>query len=192
MRLYYLFFGPLVLGRSLIPVIPNSVTWKDTSNYNLWEFALKHQKTTTTIHTLISPDYIKVMNLIPMDAPHPLYGDNVNLRTEYLLDYIIPDPPVIFENPWVGLLVMKNLNGKNVIFKKNKDGKIISVNDVEVLETKILNDGIVVFRIADVLFGHREMVQVQRPYYIDKMEPNHHSGRLKLAAAALYKQNCSF
>lgn len=68
-----------------------------------------------------------MVNLVPQDAPHPLYGDTPEvaaLRKEFLLDYLVLEP-FDFQDPRMiqpeGLAV-SNLGGKELIFYVDTNG----------------------------------------------------------------------
>lgn len=153
----------------LVPSIPNNVNRGVTSTYNIWEHALRQQKNAqgqavlrnnVDIRTLLSPNSMLMVNLVPMDAPHPLYSDDYkDLRTEFLLDYMIQES-VSPEDPRMtqpeGLSV-NNLNGKSITFKKNPQGKI-TVEGIDVVKTEMLSDGVNVYTLSNLLFSHQERV----------------------------------
>lgn len=67
------------------------------------------------------------MNLVPQDAPHPLYDDapeNVLLRTEFLLDYLVQDP-INVQDPEISSpegISVTNLAGKKLTFAADPQG----------------------------------------------------------------------
>lgn len=76
---------------------------------------------------MISPHFLSVVNLVPQDAPHPLYQDapeNVALRDEILLDYLVQDPisstDTRLSHP--GGLTVTNLAGHRLTFKATDSG----------------------------------------------------------------------
>merc|ERR1712179_138173 len=130
---------------------------------NIWAHALRKQgeaRSAIVPRTLISPDDMQVVNLVPMDGGHPLYvEENRALRTEFLQDYMIletVDPDDARMSSTDGL-TLENLNGKPLLFKKSDDGKT-SVNGVEVRKQKTLSDGTQTYAINGLLFNHREKV----------------------------------
>ncbi|XP_047483842.1 uncharacterized protein LOC125035460 isoform X2 [Penaeus chinensis] len=152
-----------------VPRIPQLVEEGESSSLlNLWRHALRHQDAAATLRdsrepkTLISPDYFIVMNLVPQDAPHPLYDDapeNVALRTEFLLDYLVQEP-INVQDPEIsspeGISVV-NLAGKKLTFAADAQGKI-SINGVPVEMVEILEDGTQVYTVEDLLFTHKARV----------------------------------
>ncbi|XP_064110018.1 uncharacterized protein LOC135217907 isoform X1 [Macrobrachium nipponense] len=151
----------------VVPQIPIGVELGTVSIFNIWEHALRKQQRAAapredaSVGTLLSPVSFLVVNLVPADAPHPLYCDEYeSLRTEFLLDYMIQEP-VLPSDPKMAApdgLVVTNLNGKEIKFKKDVDGQI-SINGVSVEGTKTVNDGPIVYDISDFLFGHQEKVK---------------------------------
>ncbi|XP_063591584.1 uncharacterized protein LOC134768747 [Penaeus indicus] len=152
-----------------VPRIPQLVEEGESSSLlNLWRHALRHQDATATLRddrepkTLISPDYFIVMNLVPQDAPHPLYDDapeNVALRTEFLLDYLVQDP-INVQDPEISSpegISVTNLAGKKLTFAADPQGKI-SINGVPVEMVEILEDGTQVYTVEDLLFTHKARV----------------------------------
>lgn len=77
--------------------------------------------------TILTPDYITMVNLVPQDAPHPLYGDapeTAALRREFLLDYLVLEP-LDFQDPRMTQpegLVVTNLGGKELAFSMDANG----------------------------------------------------------------------
>lgn len=74
--------------------------------------------------TILSPDYFKMVNLVPQDAPHPLYGDAV-LRTRFLLDHMLgmtvdPNDQRMLTSSGLQTVTMA---GSPITFKKNNNGK---------------------------------------------------------------------
>ncbi|KAK7063055.1 hypothetical protein SK128_028493 [Halocaridina rubra] len=157
-------------GSQLVPQIPDDVQLGITSTYNIWAHALRQQKdsqgqpvtrTDVDIKTLLSPDEWLMINLAPMDGPHPLYSnDNTALRTEFLLDYVIADPvqPNDEKMSQPDGLVVPNLSGKSLTFRKDSEGKI-TVEGIDVTNTKTLSNGITVYTLSNFLFDHRERIQ---------------------------------
>ncbi|XP_042890298.1 uncharacterized protein LOC122265196 isoform X2 [Penaeus japonicus] len=152
-----------------LPRIPQLVEEGESSSLlNLWRHALRHQDASATLRdtrepkTLVSPDYFIVMNLVPQDAPHPLYDDapeHVALRTEFLLDYLVLDP-INVQDPEISSpegISVTNLAGKKLTFAADPQGKI-SINGVPVEMVEILEDGTQVYTVEDLLFDHRARV----------------------------------
>ncbi|XP_069986257.1 uncharacterized protein [Penaeus vannamei] len=98
-------------------------------------------------------------NLVPQDAPHPLYDDapkNVALRNEFLLDYLVRDP-INVQDPNIssqGGISVTNLAGHQLSFAADSEGKL-TINGVPVKMIEILSDGTQVYTLADFLFEHR-------------------------------------
>ncbi|XP_045613367.1 uncharacterized protein [Procambarus clarkii] len=153
----------------LVPGIPDSVTLDSTPTYNLWKHALRNQKDDKGQplvsdgpgpKTVLSPASGVLINLVPMDAPHPLYSnDYVDLRTEFLRDYMVseavsPDNAEMLQPE--GLSV-SNLNGNQLTFKKDAKDQI-TVNGVNVVTVQTLSDGIVTYTLDGFLFDHRGRV----------------------------------
>ncbi|XP_068246058.1 uncharacterized protein [Palaemon carinicauda] len=171
-----MWFGPWVLflnlimaeANEIVPQIPNGVELGTVSIYNIWEHALRQQKglavqrENPNIGTILSPEFFLVINLVPQDAPHPLYSDKyASLRTEFLLDYMIQEPVLPDDARMTAPegLVVTNLNGKQIKFQKDGEGNL-SVNGVSVEGTNPVKDGPVVYNISDFLFNHKERVDV--------------------------------
>ncbi|XP_069166597.1 uncharacterized protein [Procambarus clarkii] len=153
----------------LVPGIPDSVTLDNTHIYNLWKHALRNQKDGKGQplvsdgpgpKTVLSPASGEMRNLVPMDAPHPLYSNEYrDLRTEFLLDYMVseavsPDNAEMLQPE--GLSV-SNLNGNQLTFKKDAKDQI-TVNGVNVVTVQTLSDGIVTYTLDGFLFDHRGRV----------------------------------
>lgn len=82
--------------------------------------------------TVLSPDYLKLVTLVPNDAPHPLYDDspqNSELREQFLLDYLVQDP-VSAQDPRLTQpqgLTVSNMGGRDLTFKMDSEGKYYCV-----------------------------------------------------------------
>lgn len=75
----------------------------------------------TAPQTVLSPNFLSVANMVPQDAPHPLYQDapeNVALRDEILLDYLVQDPisSTDIRNSQPDGLTVTNLAGHRLTF----------------------------------------------------------------------------
>ena len=77
---------------------------------------------------MLSPHFRSVTNLVPQDAPHPLFNDapeNEALRDEILLDYLVQDPirstNIHLTQP--GGITVNNLAGHRLTFEINDAGK---------------------------------------------------------------------
>ncbi|KAK8733853.1 hypothetical protein OTU49_006211 [Cherax quadricarinatus] len=150
--------------------IPPLVEQNEASSLiDLWRHALAYQESSTSLTdtadpmTILSPDYLEMVNLVPQDSPHPLYddsADNEALRTQFLLDYLVLEP-VIDQDPRLtepqGLTVT-NLAGKELTFKADKDGNVV-VNNIPVVDHRILPDGTQVYTLGDFLFDHRAKIE---------------------------------
>ncbi|XP_042216510.1 uncharacterized protein LOC121862348 isoform X3 [Homarus americanus] len=154
-------------SKTLVPNIPASVTLETTSLYNLWTHALRQQKDGRGNplradgpgpNTILSPEAGKMVNLAPMDGPHPLYADEyTDLRTEFLLDHMIAEavsPDDARMSRPEGLTV-NNLNGKQLTLKKDASGKI-SVGGITVETFQTLPDGRINYDLSDFLFDHEQ------------------------------------
>ncbi|XP_069166679.1 uncharacterized protein [Procambarus clarkii] len=156
------------VSNTLVPGIPDSVSFKSPLS-GLWNHALRNQKDDKGQpllsdepgpKTVLSPGSLTLMNLVPMDGPHPLYSnEHVDLRTEFLLDYMVseavsPDNAEMLQPK--GLSV-SNLNGNQLTFKKDGEDQI-TVNGVNVDDVETLSDGIVAYTLDGFLFDHQSRV----------------------------------
>ncbi|ROT67369.1 hypothetical protein C7M84_014548 [Penaeus vannamei] len=162
--------GPAAAETTLsLPEIPKLVDEGESSSLiDIWRHALRAQGPSAALRdarepkTLLSPDFLEVVNLVPQDAPHPLYDDapeNVALRTEFLLDYMALDP-IDVQDPKIGSaegLQVTNLAGKTLAFAVDSEGNL-RINNVPVKMIEILSDGTQVYTLADFLFEHRARV----------------------------------
>ncbi|CAL4116443.1 unnamed protein product, partial [Meganyctiphanes norvegica] len=145
-----------------VPSKPTDASFRSSIG-NIWEHALRKQgeaRSAIVPKTLISPDDMQVVNLVPQDAGHPLYVEaNKALRTEFLKDYMILEPidPNDARMSSADGLIVENLSGKSMIFKKSDDGKT-SVNGVEIKRQMTLSDGTQTYSLKGLLFNHREKV----------------------------------
>ncbi|KAK8729381.1 hypothetical protein OTU49_008799, partial [Cherax quadricarinatus] len=157
-------------SNTLVPNIPDSVTLENTSLYNLWQHALRYQVDDQNQElrsdapgpkTILSTNSFKMINLVPMDSPHPLYSNSfIDLRTEFLRDYMISESvsPSDERMQQPEGLSVNNLNGKTLTFKKNSKGDI-SVEGVPVEDVKKVSDEHYVYSLSDFLFNHEERVR---------------------------------
>ncbi|XP_047472752.1 uncharacterized protein LOC125027628 [Penaeus chinensis] len=102
-----------------------------------------------------------MMNLVPQDAPHPLYsGQFTELRKHFLLDHMLAvsidsnDPRMT--SP--GGLPASTLAANDVVFRKDSQGKI-TVNDNPVKEVQTLSDGTVIYELDNILFNYQQRIQ---------------------------------
>ncbi|KAG7156458.1 hypothetical protein Hamer_G020770, partial [Homarus americanus] len=152
----------LKLGR--IPLLVEEM--EASSLLDLWRRALSHQQSPPTFTsdpmTILSPDYLEVMNLVPEDVPNPLFDDSkdsVALVKEFLLDYLVLDPVIDQDSRLARAqgLTLINMAGKELTFRADQDGNIV-VNGVPVVDHQILRDGTQVYTLGDFLFDHRAKV----------------------------------
>ncbi|XP_069986258.1 uncharacterized protein [Penaeus vannamei] len=86
-------------------------------------------------------------------------SENVLLRTEFLLDYLVQDP-INVQDPEISSpegISVTNLAGKKLTFAADPQGKI-SINGVPVEMVEILEDGTQVYTVEDLLFHHKARV----------------------------------
>ncbi|ROT85118.1 hypothetical protein C7M84_021266 [Penaeus vannamei] len=85
-----------------VPPVPRGA--EGTSIYNIWNHHNGRvpavERSESGVGTILSPEYFKVVNLVPQDAPHPLYADS-SLRTRFLADHML------FETPTSHLFTVK-------------------------------------------------------------------------------------
>ncbi|XP_042879626.1 uncharacterized protein LOC122258016 isoform X2 [Penaeus japonicus] len=161
---------------SVIPTISDELRAKAldtraTRFLRLWEYALKVDgqgpgpaiRVNFEAKTILAPGPLAYFNLIPQDASNPLYGKSKPLqalRRKFLLDHLVLDPiettdPKLEEGDGVRALTF---TGKDVYFKKDKQGKI-TVGGVDVQEVTSLKDGTQIYILEDLLFDNRANVQ---------------------------------
>lgn len=81
--------------------------------------------------TVLSPDFLTWVNVVPQDVAHPLYvnsPENVALRTQFLLDYLVQDA-VSAQDPRLTQpqgLTVTNLGGRDLTFLAHDDGNLFS------------------------------------------------------------------
>jgi len=144
-------------------VPPYNTSLEDTGAHdlgNLWQhhFRVADKKTVRTIVTT------SMMNLVPMDAPHPLYSDEdwcTALRVEYINDQLVEtevdhNDPAMAAAPGV---VVTNRNGKELKFRRPMgSGAPTSINDVPVTKVETLSDGTIVYVTGKHLFNWQKRV----------------------------------
>lgn len=81
----------------------------------------------SAVRTLLSPDHFLMANLVPQDAPHPLYsGQFTELRNHFLLDHMLgvsvdsSDPKMTSS----GGLPASTLAANDVVFRKDNQGEV--------------------------------------------------------------------
>ncbi|XP_063604632.1 uncharacterized protein LOC134780088 [Penaeus indicus] len=151
---------------TVVPGRPNSVTLEKSALYYLWNEQMDYQglqpaeRDTRPIGTLLSPGFFHVVNLVPQDAPHPLYVNRyAELRAAFLRDHMLQDTvdPNDSRMKSTNGLTAKTLTGKSVVFKRdNRD--TITVNNVPVESVETLSDGIVSYTLDGVLFDYVQQV----------------------------------
>ncbi|XP_069977118.1 uncharacterized protein [Penaeus vannamei] len=151
---------------SFVPERPASVTLDGCSLFHIWNHAVRRQRTTAQaneppVRTLLSPDAFLMTNLVPQDAPHPLYSSQfTELCKQFLLDHML-DVSVDPNDPRVtspGGLPASTLAANDVVFRKDSQGKI-TVNDNPVKEVETLSDGTVIYTIDNIMFDYRQQIQ---------------------------------
>ncbi|XP_045625557.2 titin homolog isoform X2 [Procambarus clarkii] len=160
---------PAAHNVAVVPEIPQVVEEDDSLPLlNLWRHALWSQDSSLSLRDaqvpmmLLSPDFFTMMNLVPQDVAHPLYDDsdeNVALRTEFLLDYLVQDPLDTHDPRTTAPegITVTNLAGKKLTFKAHADGTV-SVNGIPIETAEELTDGTQVYILTDFLFDHRARV----------------------------------
>lgn len=77
---------------------------------------------------MLSPEFFHVVNLVPQDAPHPLYVNRyAELRAALLRDHMLQDTvdPSDSRMKSNNGLTAKTLTGKSVVFKRDNRGKVV-------------------------------------------------------------------
>jgi len=126
---------------------------------NLWEHHFRVQKSSKKGRTIVTASMI---NMVPMDAPHPLYDDeawSTALRAEFINDAIVEET-VDQDDPLLASgLVVKNRNGKELKFTRPVcAGGPTMVNGVKVMNVETLADGTVIYTLDEHLFNWRPRV----------------------------------
>lgn len=151
---------------TLVPGRPETASLETSALFHLWNEQLDYQgrlpvdRDTGSIGTLLSPAYFHVTNLVPQDAPNPLYVSRyAELRAAFLSDHMLrdtvdPNDPRIKS---VNGLTAKTLTGKSVVFKRDNTDKL-TVNNIPVESVETLSDGIVSYILDGVLFDYVKQV----------------------------------
>ncbi|XP_063604639.1 uncharacterized protein LOC134780093 [Penaeus indicus] len=151
---------------SSVPERPASVTLDGCSFFHIWNHAIRQQRTTvqaneSPVRTLLSPDRFVMINLVPQDAPHPLYSEQfTELCKHFLLDHML-DVSIDSNDPRMtapGGLPASTLAANDVVFRKDSQGKI-TVNDNPVKEVQTLSDGTVIYTLDNILFNYQQRIQ---------------------------------
>ncbi|XP_037797514.1 uncharacterized protein LOC119592670 isoform X2 [Penaeus monodon] len=151
---------------TVVPGRPESVSLEKSALYYLWNEQLDYQgvlpaeRDTRPIGTLLSPEFFHVVNLVPQDAPHPLYVNRyAELRAALLRDHMLQDTvdPSDSRMKSNNGLTAKTLTGKSVVFKRDNRDKI-TVNNIPVESVETLSDGIVSYTLDGVLFDYVQQV----------------------------------
>ncbi|XP_066976371.1 golgin subfamily A member 6-like protein 22 isoform X2 [Macrobrachium rosenbergii] len=156
----------LTKGYFEVPLIPGSVSEGDVTFLDIWNMELNHdislERSVMKPGTILTPNDVAMIGLVPMDGPHPLYDDDeesTQLRKEFLLDHmaleVVNEDDPRMEDP-EGLTVM-NMNGKSLNFHKTHDGSV-TVNGLLVQKIKTLADDTVIYEVDDLLFNHQDQV----------------------------------
>ncbi|XP_064121169.1 uncharacterized protein LOC135225723 isoform X2 [Macrobrachium nipponense] len=156
----------LTKGFFQVPLIPGSVSEGDVTFLDIWNMELNHdislERSVMKPGTILTPNDMAMIGLVPVDGPHPLYDDDeesVRLRKEFLLDHmaleVVNEDDPRMEDP-EGLTVM-NMNGKSLNFHKTDDGSV-TVNGLLVHKIKTLDDETVIYEVDDLLFNHQDQV----------------------------------
>ncbi|KAK4301914.1 hypothetical protein Pmani_025965, partial [Petrolisthes manimaculis] len=159
-------------GRRVVPAIPRSLSTSGLSLLGLWRYAISEQQVNMSpqdyqhieVRTILSPQHLVMLNLVPQDAPHPLYHNspqNTQLRQQFLLDYLIrdhvyPDDPRMMRRE--GLRVL-NMAGHVLTFKKDSLSGSMTVNGIPVLYEESQETGTQVYVLADLILDHRSQIE---------------------------------
>ncbi|XP_047472373.1 uncharacterized protein LOC125027369 [Penaeus chinensis] len=151
---------------TVVPGRPKSVSLEKSALFYLWNEQLDYQgalpaeRDTQPIGTLLSPGFFHVVNLVPQDAPHPLYVNSyAELRAALLRDHMLQDTvdPNDSRMKSTNGLTAKTLTGKSVVFKKDNTDRI-TVNNIPVENVETLSEGIVSYTLDGVLFDYVQQV----------------------------------
>ncbi|XP_018010877.1 uncharacterized protein LOC108668216 [Hyalella azteca] len=139
---------------------------------NLWEHGLRLQKRFTeagnvlqpapgAIKTLLAVDPGKMTNLVPMDAPHPLYHDAPDcsaLRHSFLLNAMF-EAPLDLEDP----ALLTGVHSHRALYGKETHTELyggeVTANDVLVKSHQALPDGGLLLLGEDLLFDQEATVR---------------------------------
>ncbi|XP_064082892.1 uncharacterized protein LOC135198850 [Macrobrachium nipponense] len=160
------------LIQKTLPVVPETVIMGSHSSLlQFWQLSLEDQERLSVPvnevvpKTLLNPDVLVVENLVPEGFENPLLSDgaeNEALRTEMVLDYLIPQSVNLqdLKTAPAGGLHVTNFNGKDLVFegKFGSGQSRLTVNGVDVTKIVTLADGTQVFELTDLLFDHRQRV----------------------------------
>lgn len=160
-----------------IPPIPEEIKriadGEGRSFVNLWEYALDsdgqgHGPVIRTnvagAKTILAPGLNARKDLVPQDAPDPLYGDThplVVLRQQYLLDHMVSEPvkPTDADLTKRGGVTHVTLSNKEVTFRKDVKGQMF-VNDVPMIHATSFKDGTQLYILQEILFDNQQRVNV--------------------------------
>lgn len=146
-----------------VPPVPRGA--EGTSIYNIWNHHNGRvpavERSESGVGTILSPEYFKVVNLVPQDAPHPLYADS-SLRTRFLADHMLfetvdPDDQRLLTPSGLQTLT---IGDSPITFKKDSNGHT-KVNGVLVDRVEKLPSGIVVYHISDILYNYAQKVDAE-------------------------------
>ncbi|KAK3881267.1 hypothetical protein Pcinc_014287 [Petrolisthes cinctipes] len=156
----------------VIPAIPRSLSTSGLSLLGLWRYAVSEQQVDMSpqdyqhieVRTILSPQHLVMLNIVPQDAPHPLYHNspqNTQLRQQFLLDYLIrdhihPDDPRMMRRE--GLRVL-NMAGHVLTFKKDSLSGSMTVNGIPVLYEESQETGTQIYVLSDLIFDHRSQIE---------------------------------
>lgn len=143
----------------MVDILPELQESTASDFTNVWEHHQRLLNVTRGIQTIVTSS---MMNMVPMDAPHPLYDDAPDsnaLRTQFLNDGFLGDRVDSSDARMKSKdgLVVKNFNGNNIVFKKNADGKM-TANGIAVQKVETLSDGTLVYSLEDHLFQYKKKV----------------------------------
>ncbi|KAB7506916.1 hypothetical protein Anas_03042 [Armadillidium nasatum] len=128
---------------------------------NIWEARLRHvERKTDSKPSCVT--FMKMINLTPQDAPHPLYSPDYGDQTDnFILDHLCMDE-ISCDDEKLGSaegVILKTMSGKDLVFKKREKSETLSVNNIEIEGSKTLSDGTQVFVLTDFSFNHYDELQ---------------------------------
>merc|ERR1712002_788889 len=162
--LVVLVFGVAMSSSQFLPQLPRLSNVIENEGFqkgaspliNLWQHSRRlgenfSDEQPKTIFAPFGPIFI---NLVPQDAPNPLYTTDATLRTSLLLDHMstkLINPEEITDGEGI---IAVSMNGKDVVLKKDPSTGTTTVNGLEVMEVNKLGDGTVIYVIDGVLFRY--------------------------------------
>ncbi|KAB7504861.1 hypothetical protein Anas_10911 [Armadillidium nasatum] len=148
-----------------LPEIPAtfSSSFENDKFLNIWKFRLsKIQESSVKVdsrvpETILPVTNFRMINLVPQDAPHPLYSDKYQtLADNFILDSLSTEK-IDFEDPNLTTpegVVIKTFTGKDLVFKKDTSTDKITVNGIDIENHQLLSDQKTVVVLSDFLFNY--------------------------------------